>query len=255
MIVISIIGIVSIFLLFYAMKPDRSLGRIEGFLKDLVTGIEKMVMYPVYQQQKKKETDQSESYVIQKNMNDTLVKEVDELKKLLDLNQTFTDYQIVNTTVLSRNLSYWFQTLTIDKGKSDGLEEEMIVITKDGLIGKLSKVSNTTSEVKLITANDANYHVSVEIVTDQGNVPGLLNGFDSSDETVLIEGVDSQATIREGQVVLTSGLGGVFPRGIYVGTIQKIEKDKLNLSQRLKVKTKQEFHHIHYVSVLKRSVR
>lgn len=248
------IGIILFLILFYIRDPDRTLSGPERFFKDIVVNIEKVLTYPTYQQNKKSESDQSESYVIQKNMNDTLVKEIEELKKILELNQTFTDYEIVNATILSRNKSYWFQNVMIDKGKNDDLKEEMIVITKDGLIGKLSKVSNTTSEVKLITTNDFNYKVSVEIIAENGNIPALLNGFDQEDQTLLIEGVDNQVELKEGQVVITSGLGGVFPRGIYIGTVEKIESDRLNISKKVKVKTKQNFNDIHYVSVLRKVI-
>ena len=57
--------------------------------------------------------------------------------------------------------------------------------------------------------------------------------------------------IQVGDVVTTSGLGGMFPRGIYIGTVEKIESDKYGLSKTLGVKTTQNFNNIHYVTVLK----
>lgn len=252
MIAIFIILIALFFLLMYLLKDDRTFSKTEMFLKDVITNIEKSFVYPFYQNRKAKETDQSQSEMIQRTLNDTLKKEIQELKDMLELNQTLTDYDIINATTLSRNPNYWFQTLTIDKGKKDQLEEDMIVITKYGLIGKLSKVSNTTSEVKLITTNDANYKISVEVVTENGNIPALLNGYDEQDNTVIITGIDNHTDIEAGQDIITSGLGGVFPRGIYIGQVQQIESEKYDISKNLKVKLLQDFNNIHYVSILKR---
>ena len=252
MIVILLVVIIIFFVLMYLLKEDRTLSKTEIFLKDVITNIEKSFTYPFYRSRKAKEVDQSQSDIIQRNLNNAMKEEIQELKDMLELNQTLTDYDIVNATTLSRNPNYWFQTLTIDKGKNDQLEEDMIVITKYGLIGKISKVSNTTSEVKLITTNDTNYKISVEVVTENGNIPALLNGYDEQDNTVIITGIDNHTDIEAGQDIITSGLGGVFPRGIYIGQVQQIENEKYDISKNLKVKLLQDFNNIHYVSILKR---
>lgn len=194
---------------------------------------------------------QDESYLIQKNINETLVNEVEELKKLLDLNKTITEYTPVNATITSRNKSYWFNTLNIDKGRKDGLKKDMAVITKNGLIGKISKVYSSYSEVKLITADDINNKVSVAIKSNDRDIYAILNGYDHKNNLLKVIWVDKDATIEKNTVVTTSGLGEKFPAGIYIGTVEKIESDKYNLSKTIYIKTKQDFNNIHYVTVLK----
>ena len=208
-------------------------------------------MMPFTSLNAEKDEDATESYVIQKNINVHLEEEIEQLRKALDLNQTLTGYEVVNATVINRNRSYWYQTLTIDKGKKAGLADNMVVITKDGLIGKLQKVTNYSSEVKLITANDINNKVSVSIATTDGETDAILSGYNQEEGLVEISSVDSQVPIQVGDVVTTSGLGGMFPRGIYIGTVEKIESDKYGLSKTLGVKTTQNFNNIHYVTVLK----
>ena len=127
----------------------------------------------------------------------------------------------------------------------------MVVITKNGLIGKLQKVTAYSSEVKLITANDINNKVSVSIATTTGETTALLSGYDKENNLVLISGVDSLVDIQEGDIVTTSGLGGMFPRGIYIGEVKTITNDKYGLSKTLGVSTNQNFNNIHYVTVLK----
>ena len=221
------------------------------FIKDGVILIEKVLMYPFTSLNKEKGQTQTESYTIQKNINSSLEKEIEELKKELELNKTLTEYEVENATVLSRNKSYWFNTMTIDKGKKAGIKKNMAVITKDGLIGKISKVSNYSSEIKLITSNDTNFKVSVSIKTNDEDNYAILNGYDKKTGLIKLSGIDKTTNINIDDSVLTSGLGEMFPSGIYVGQVKKIENDKYNLSKIVYIQTGQDFNNIHYVTVLK----
>jgi len=241
-IIIIIVIVIAFFVLFYSLSSNRKLTAVESFFKDAATIITRGVMLPFTSLNAQKDTDLTESYVIQKNLNVHLEEEIEQLRDALDLNQTLTGYDVVNATVISRNRSYWYQTLTIDKGSKDGLKKNMVAITKDGLIGKLQNVTNYSSEVKLITANDVN---------NKGETTAILSGYDKENNLVLISGVDSRVEINKGDVVTTSGLGGMFPRGIYIGEVETITNDKYGLSKTLGVKTNQNFNNIHYVTVLK----
>lgn len=249
--IIIIISIVLIILLSISLLIDRKTGHIEEFLKDISITINKVIMYPFTSINKEKGVTQTESYLIQKNINSSLEKEIQELKETLELNKTLTEYTQVNATVLSRNKSYWFNTLTIDKGKKDGLNKNMAVVTRNGLIGKINKVSNHSSEVKLITSDDINFKVSIAIKTNEIDNYAILNGYNKNTNLIKATGIDKTTDVNVGDEVLTSGLGEFFPGGIYIGTVEKIEKDKYNLSKTVYIKTKENFNDIHYVTVLK----
>ena len=223
----------------------------KSLLKDSTIILNKIVMYPFTSLTKEKNTNHNESYVIQKNVNESLEKEIQELKEALELNKTLTEYTPINATILSRNKSYWYNTITIDKGKKDGITEDMAVITSKGLIGKISSVSLTASEVKLITSDDINFKVSIAINTNDVDNFAILNGYDSKTNLIKATGIDKTTNINIGDKVLTSGLGKKFPAGIYIGTVEKIESDKYNLSKTVHIKTYQNFNDIHYVTVLK----
>jgi len=244
---IIIISVVLLILLSVSLLVQHD----NTFIKDGVMLIEKTLMYPFTSLNKEKEQTQTESYTIQKNINSSLEKEIEELKKQLELNKTLTEYDVVNATVLSRNKSYWFNTMTIDKGKKAGIKKNMAVITKDGLIGKISKVSNYSSEIKLITSNDTNFKVSVSIKTNDEDNYAILNGYDKKTGLIKLSGIDKTTNINNDDSVLTSGLGEMFPSGIYVGQVKKIENDKYNLSKIVYIQTGQDFNNIHYVTVLK----
>lgn len=248
---IIIIVIVLIILLTISIAWTRKVGKIETILKDISMGIEKIVIYPFTTLNQEKNENQSESYIIQKNVNSSLEKEIKELKDALELNKTLTEYEPINATILSRNKSYWFNNLTIDKGKSSGIKRNMAVITRHGLIGKISKVYDNSSEVKLITSDDINFKVSIAIKTNEEENYAVLNGYEVGTGLIKASGIDKTTTINKDDTVLTSGLGGMFPGGIYIGTVERIESDKYNLSKTLYIKTNQNFNDIHYVTVLK----
>ena len=249
--IIIISSIVIIFLLVFSLLLSRKVSFIENIFKDTTMVIEKVVMYPFTALNNDKKETASESYIIQKNVNSSLEKEIQELKDVLDLNKTLTEYTPVNATILSRNKSYWFNTLTIDKGKKSGIKENMAVITKQGLIGKISRVSDNSSEVKLITSDDINFKVSIAIKTNGVDNYAILNGYDKKTGLLKADGIDKTTQIKKDDTILTSGLGEMFPAGIYVGTVEKIESDKYNLSKTIYIKTNQDFNDIHYVTVLK----
>ena len=250
-IIIFISAIVIFLLLSVSLYFNHKDNIIESYLKDICMVVEKVVMYPFTTLNKEKGEDLSKSYVIQKNVNQSLENEIQELKNALELKETLTEYDSITTTVLSRNKSYWFNTVTIDKGSSSGIKKDMAVVTKNGFVGKIHKVSENSSEVKLITADDVNYKVSVSITTSSGDTNAILNGYDKKSGLLKVVGVDKTSDVKEGDVILTSGLGGKEPRGIYIGVVNGIKTDKYNLSKTLYLKTGQDFSNIHYLTVLK----
>lgn len=248
-IIISLICIAIIITMSISAKLNREVTKPEIILKDIVTLINKVIIYPFTTLAK--ESNQDENYLIQKNINESLEQEIKELKELLELNNTLTEYTIENATILSRNKGYWFNTLTVDKGKNDGIKKDMAVITSNGLIGKISKVYGNSSEIKLITSDDVNYKVSVSIKINNTDNYAILNGYDQENNLLKVTGVSKTTEAQRGDIVVTSGLGEMFPSGIYVGEVEKIENDKYNLSKTIYIKTKQDFNNIHYVSILK----
>ena len=249
MITLSILVVIILICLSFNFNRKGSV--IENILKSISTTANDILFSPLKLFNTEKDVNQSESYLIQKNVNDSLQKEVEELRQQLELNRTLTGYEAVNATILSRNKTYWFNNMMIDKGKKDGIKEGMAVITKNGLIGKISKSYHNSSEIKLITSDDTNYKVSVSIKTNDSENIAILNGYDVEKGLVKLVGVSKTTNVEVGNQVLTSGLGGVFPGGIYIGEVKKIESDKYNLSNNVYVKTAQDFNNIHYVTVLK----
>jgi rod shape-determining protein MreC len=242
--IIIISGIVIIILIMASVRIDRKTTILESALKDISMGVEKVIMYPFV-------SIKDKNKINVKVEEDAKDKEIAELKDELELKRTMTGFTIINSTILSRNKSYWFNTLTIDKGKSSGIKKDMAVATSKGLVGKISKVYDNASEVKLITSDDVNYKVSVAIKTNNGDCYAILNGYNYKTKKLTITGVDKDASVEVGNDIMTSGIGGVFPSGIKIGKVENIINDKYDLSKTLEIKSDVNFDNIHYVAVLK----
>ena len=240
-----IISAILIILLLVSILVDRKTSIIENFLKTIIYPVNKLEVST------SSDEDQTNSIDNLKSENEELKEDIEELKKELELNKTMTEYSVVNATVISRNKDYWFNTLNIDKGSKQGIKKGNAVVTYDGLIGKISKVYKYSSEIKLITTEDVNFKVSVNIKIDDKDHYGILNGYDKKNNLLKITGIDKDVKIKEDAKVKTSGLSNTYPSGLYIGKVKKIQNDSYNLSQIIYVKTKQNFDKIHYVTVIK----
>ncbi len=175
-------------------------------------------------------------------------KELEELKKLNNISSTLTDFDKVSACVIERNKMYWFNTITINKGKSSGIKENMAVVSGDGLIGRVIKVSSKTSEIKLITTNDINHKISVMIKKENDTIYGILSGYNNN--LLEITSINKDIDNLDNFNVYTSGMGGIFPSGIIIGKVKGIKKDKYDVSKIIEVEPSSNFNELRFVNVL-----
>lgn len=180
-----------------------------------------------------------------------LKEDIEELKKINNISLSISDYEIVNATIISRNMDYWFNTLTINKGLSDGIKHDMAVIDNSGLIGRISMVTKNTSEVKLITTKDTKNKVSAVIKNKDDDVYGIINGYDNRNNLLHLIITDNKK-INDNSKVETTGMGGVFPRGILIGKVVDVIKKDDGVTNVVRVKPSGNIEGERYVSVLKR---
>ena len=254
-------------LLAASLKEDRDLNPVEKVANDIGTvvlkvvsapfnfvqdkideAIEKNNLYEKYKELKNKE-EQVDSVIAQ---NENLQNEVDKLKETLELNTILSDKVFLNATVVSRNIGYWYDEITIDKGSKNGIEKGMAVVTSKGLIGQITKVSNYSSTVKLLSNENMSDKISVKIKVGDDYVYGLISMYDSKTNTYTVEGISENVDIEKGADVVTTGMGTVFPSGLMVGTAQKVTTDNFDLSKVVEVKASVDFDDLDYVTVLKR---
>lgn len=266
MIIIAIIMII-LAILSYGLKKKKDLNIVESFIKDTVVSIEKIVFYPfnfvidLFQDYNELKDIKEENYILKTSLNRIesietenieLRQQLDNLKEELNINYVLTDYEYLNATVTSRNIGFWYNTITIDKGSSNGVEVEMPVINAYGLLGKVVSTTSFTSTVRLLTTSDTNNKISVSIVSNGEKLHGLINGYNYDSATLEVEGISNTKTVRVGDLVYTSGLGGVFPSGILIGKVESITTDSYDLSKIINVKPSADFDDVNYVTILTR---
>lgn len=269
--VVLIIVVVLIILLLVifriTLKEDRKLNKVESLLKDGFTYTEKIIITPFnfikekitsYNKLKdvKKDNDILETSIDRIDSieaeNIELRRQLNALKEELDIDYALADYEYLNATVISRNIGYWHNKITIDKGTYNGVEKDMVVINSKGLIGKVIKSSTFTSDIRLITTSDTNNKISVHISNGSNNLYGLINSYDYNNNVLELEGISNTKDVNIGDLVYTSGLGGIFPSGILIGKVTEITTDSYDLAKIIKVSPSVDFTDINYVSILKR---
>lgn len=185
----------------------------------------------------------------------TVTSENQKLQEELDLQATLTDYNTVSGSVIARNPDMWIDQVIIDRGSRDGLENGMSVLSNNGLVGRVAEVNPTSSKVTLLTTNDeAAVLTSAEIALEEETLFGVINGYDSNRKALIMEQITSTTTIEEGSTVVTSGLGGLVPRGLLVGTVSEISLDRHGLGQRVYIEPATNFEDIRFVTIINREV-
>ena len=270
---VFLIGVVAVIILIailsYSLKSEKKLNTFEAIVKDSIVEIQKIVFIPFMgmgnmlsdyynlrnvMKENKILKSNLDSYESVKTENEELRQEISRLKGELNIEHVLSDYDYLNATVVSRNATSWYNVLTIDKGSHNGITEGMVVINSTGVIGKTTNVSTFTCDVRLITTTDTNNKISVNIVSDGKRLTGVINKYDYSTGYLEIEGISNTDKVTVGDVVYTSGLGGVFPSGILIGKVSEITTDVYDLAKIINVTPSANFDDINYVTVLKRKV-
>lgn len=182
-----------------------------------------------------------------------LKRENEQLKQLLKLQETATNYKLTNSNVIARDVNGWNNFIMIDKGNKDDIKKDQAVITNDGLIGKIYQVNDSTSLVKLITSVDGLSKISLKISQDNP-VEAILENYSAQDECFMVRVLDDNTEIVVGSKVVTSAMGGVYPSGILVGEVKKVEAVDYLLGKIVYVEPSADFKNISIVSVIEREM-
>ena len=266
----GIIIILSFILFFWiisvTLNEDRKLNPVEQFLKDTVVTIQEFIYAPfnfvvdIYDDFKSVLAMYDEYSALKSNLDnyaftvakkEELESEIKHLQDLLDLNTVMTDYEVLNATVVFRDVNSWHNTITIDRGSYHGIKKDMAVISKEGVIGRVSKVNELTSEIKLLTALFDDNKTSALIQNEESDLNGILERYNSKSNEFTFRSVESQSEVKSGDLVVTSGYGDVFPRGLLIGRVKSVEIDQYGLSQVVHIEPAAKFTDIRYVTVIK----
>ena len=250
------------------MSDRRNLTTPEQFLRDSVGWVQTVVRKPalyvagffenmnelhnIYEENQvlKTHLDQYAETAVEVNV---LRRQNEQLKEALNIKESLYDYHLIPALVIHRSPDRWNEYIGINKGEQDGIERDMAVITSKGLVGKVRHVSQFTSTVQLLRDHDRTNRISAMIDAEETEVFGFIEGYDEETGALMLRKIEAEAEIAEGQTVVTSGLGGIFPRGLLIGEIIKIEADEYGLTKNAFVKPSASFHNLDYVMIINRT--
>lgn len=173
--------------------------------------------------------------------------ENERLRELLNSAEDYkSNFEYVTTSVINRAQSSWYKTIVINGGSADGFAVDMPVVCAQGLVGRIINTSAHTAEVLLITDREG----AVSAMVQNSRTVGVVEGDGETSELSMIH-VPYDAEIENYQQLVTSGYGGVYPKGLLVGYINSIELKSDGLLLDIAVRSYVDFNRLEEVMVLK----
>lgn len=166
------------------------------------------------------------------------------LRDLLKFRESAASMPLLPAEVVAFDPSGWFKTVLIDKGQRDGLARDMAVVSSAGVVGRLIGVTNHYAKVLLILDRNS----SVDALVQRSRSRGILVGL--GDGRCSLRYVQRNDDVQVGDQVITSGMGGVFPKGLLVGQVEKVERGDAGLFQTVDVTPMVDFSRLEEVLVV-----
>lgn len=170
------------------------------------------------------------------------------LKEYLDLNKKYGEYKTIPAYVINKDISNYSKTIVINVGSKDGIKENMTVIADKGLVGHVVSVTDSTSKVQTII--DTSSSVSCLMSTNKDSI--VCKG--TLEDNKVLKGmyIPTDANVIQGDSIETSGLGGIYPKGIHLGSVKSVSSTKNAIDRYVEIETAVEFDKIDTVLVIEK---
>ena len=149
--------------------------------------------------------------------------ENERLRALIGYRQMATQFDLVAARVIGRESATWSRMIVINRGKKDGVEVDMAVVTEKGLVGHVVEAGWNSSKVQLIM--DPRSSVGTLVQRAESRVAGIVQGDMDNPTMPQMVNIPKNADVVEGDVIVTSGFGGRYPKGLVVGLISSLQND------------------------------
>ncbi len=170
------------------------------------------------------------------------------LKSLLSFKQGYTQYHLTGASVISRDYGGWTHTMVIDRGEDSGLKKYMPVIVPSGLVGFVSEVYQNSARVQLLL--DPRTSVGGIVQRPASRVVSMVSGNSGNPGQLAFVNLPREADVIKGDTIVTSGYGGVYPKGLVIGTVENVDVDSVGGTQVAYIKTAADFSHLEEVFVI-----
>lgn len=266
LIILLVCIIILVGLIGYSISEQRSKSLPEQFINDSVSWVQSVFSKPahfvagffenvdemqnLYKENQVLKSHLDEYAALQVEVND-LRKQNEELKGSLEVKDNLYNYTVRTALIIHRSPDRWNEFIGINKGSQNGIEEDMAVMTSKGLIGKVHEVSQFSSTIQLLTDQDRTNRISAT-VDNETSIYGFIEGIQEETGYLKFTKISIDAEIEEGQLVVTSGLGGIFPAGLLIGEVVSFDTDEFGLTQTAYVQPSADFNRLDYVLIIER---
>lgn len=159
---------------------------------------------------------------------ESLKDEVERLREALNFTESKNNYKYVGVNIIGYSGNSLSDGYIIDKGSNDGIDKNMVVVSSKGLVGKVTKVASNFAIVQSIL----NENIAVAVIDQQTReATGVLQGLsDKKDNNMtVVYNLPISSDVKEGDIIITSGLGKIYPKEIPVGTVVSVEEDNVRV--------------------------
>lgn len=193
----------------------------------------------------KKEINQLQNQTISAT---ELQAENNRLKDLLSFaKENMSDYEYITTNVINRSQSNWYNTMIISGGEDMGFKVNMPVVANGGLVGRIINVTSNTSEVMLILDKEG----AVGGMVQETRAIGIVEGGGNETDQMRLIHLSYDSALQKYNKVITSGLGGIYPKGLLIGYIKDWEVDAGGTTITAQVESFVDFDKLEEVMVIK----
>ena len=238
-------------------SPESSLSRLITPVQSLVSRVTQSVSGYLYRVKLRSNIEyeynqlkaQNDELVLRSLLYEELEEENTQLRALLGEYDARAEMNPVLARVIASESGNYFSTFTINKGKNDGVDTQMAVITSEGLIGYTYEVFDTTAKVITVIDDQASLAALIESSRDQGAVKGTLGS--TGEPLCRMYYLSADSVPRPGDRVITSGVGVSFPKGLLIGYVRESTRAIEDNKHYIVVEPAADFEHIENVLVLR----
>ena len=217
------------------------------FLKNKITGNDQENS-DIARLQQENQSLKDENSKLQEKLRELeiLKSENNTLKEYVNLKNQYSEYTTVPAYVIERSISNYEKIIVINVGSEDGIEANMPVISESGLVGYVISVTKDTAKVQTIIDTSSNVSANISNIQDSVILKGTLN----NTEIVRATYIPADSTILQGDQVVTSGLGGIYPKGILIGTVKSVVNTKNEADRYAEIEVSTDFSKLETVLVI-----
>lgn len=264
LLIVIILSIGLIVVMMVTAMPRDTMTKVEGFFGRIFMPVEKLTynissffsnLFASWEENRyvKEEyrrlrdlTVDLEGQLVEK---DELSMENERLKALLDFKEQNPDLAVYGARVIGKSPGNWFNTLVIDRGSEDGVAVDMAVVTEKGLVGRVIEVGGRWSKVLSIIDSQSAVSAIAQRSRDNGTLQGDTTLYDGEGLCRMVY-LPQDATVREGDTVITSGLGDIFPKGLPIGTVVGVENEPFAVYKTALIQPGVDFEHLEEVLLI-----